>query len=95
MLKLLSGKAHKVITGVAITSQKKQTVFNSVTTVYFKMLTNDEIDYYIRTFKPYDKAGAYGIQEWIGMVGIERIEGSYYNIAGLPIQKLYAELLAY
>ncbi len=92
MLKLLSGKAHEVITGVAITSQKRQAVFNSVTTVYFKKLTDHEIDYYIRTFKPYDKAGAYGIQEWIGMVGIEKIEGSYYNVVGLPIQKLYSEL---
>jgi septum formation protein len=95
MLKLLSGKAHEVITGVAITSKEKQIVFNSVTKVFFKEMTDDEIDYYIQTFKPYDKAGAYGIQEWIGMVGIEKIEGSYYNVVGLPVQKLYSELLKY
>ncbi len=95
MLKLLSGKAHEVITGVAITSKEKQTVFNSVTKVFFKELTNDEIDYYINAFQPYDKAGAYGIQEWIGMVGIEKIEGSYYNVVGLPVQKLYSELMKY
>ena len=95
MLKLLSGKAHEVITGVAITSKEKQTVFNSITKVFFKELTNDEIDYYINAFQPYDKAGAYGIQEWIGMVGIEKIEGSYYNVVGLPVQKLYSELMKY
>ena len=95
MLKLLSGKEHEVITGVAITSKEKQIVFNSVTRVFFKELTNNEIDYYIRTFKPYDKAGAYGIQEWIGMIGIEKIDGSYYNVVGLPVQKLYSELMRY
>ncbi len=93
MLKFLSGKAHEVVTGVAITSAEKQIVFNTVTKVFFKKLTDDEIDYYIHTFKPYDKAGAYGIQEWIGMVGIEKIEGSYYNVVGLPVQKLYSELM--
>ncbi len=92
MLKLLSGKSHEVITGVAITSINKQKVFHSITKVFFKNLANDEIDYYIKTFKPYDKAGAYGIQEWIGMVGIEKIEGSYYNVVGLPVQKLFTEL---
>ncbi len=95
MLKLLSGRAHEVITGVAITSKNKQVVFSSVTKVFFKELTDDEIDYYIQAFKPYDKAGAYGIQEWIGMVGIKKIEGSYYNVVGLPVQKLYSELLKY
>ena len=95
MLKLLSGKAHEVITGVAITSKDKQVVFNSVTKVFFEELTDDEIDYYIQAFKPYDKAGAYGIQEWIGMVGIKKIEGSYYNVVGLPVQKLYSELIKY
>ena len=95
MLKLLSGKSHEVITGVAITSAEKQVVFNSVTKVFFKELTNDEIDYYIQSFKPFDKAGGYGIQEWIGMVGIEKIEGSYYNVVGLPVQKLYSELIRY
>jgi septum formation protein len=95
MLKLLSGKVHEVITGVAITTKDKQVVFNSITKVFFKELNDDEIDYYIQTFQPYDKAGAYGIQEWIGMIGIEKIEGSYYNVVGLPIQKLYSELLKY
>ena len=95
MLRSLSGKMHKVITGVAITSQEKQTVFDSITKVYFKELSNNEIDHYIKHFKPFDKAGAYGIQEWIGMVGIEKIEGSYYNVVGLPVQKLYSELMKY
>ena len=95
MLKLLSGRAHEVITGVAITSKDKQVVFNSVTKVFFEELTDDEIDYYIQAFKPYDKAGGYGIQEWIGMVGINKIEGSYYNVVGLPVQKLYSELIRY
>jgi septum formation protein len=95
MLKLLSGKVHEVITGVAITTKDKQVVFNSITKVFFKELNDDEIDYYIQTFQPYDKAGAYGIQEWIGMIGIEKIEGSYYNVVGLPVQKLYSELLKY
>ena len=93
MLKSLSGKAHEVITGVALTTLGKQEIFDSVTKVYFKKLSDDEIDYYITHFKPYDKAGAYGIQEWIGMIGITRIEGSYFNVVGLPVQKLYSELI--
>jgi len=92
MLNMLSGKAHEVITGVALTAKDKQTDFTVSTKVYFKSLTAEEIDFYIDNYKPYDKAGAYGIQEWIGMVGIERIEGSYFNVVGLPVQKLYSEL---
>ena len=95
MLKLLSARSHKVITGVAITSAKKQVSFDSVTTVYFKQLSDDEIDFYITNFKPFDKAGAYGIQEWIGMIGITRIVGSYFNVVGLPVQKLYSELIKF
>ena len=95
MLRALSGRPHKVITGTAITSAKKQVVFDAVTTVYFKKLSDEEIDFYITNFKPFDKAGAYGIQEWIGMIGITRIEGSYFNVVGLPVQKLYSELIKF
>jgi septum formation protein len=95
MLRSLSGRPHKVITGTAITSAKKQVVFDAVTTVYFKKLSDEEIDFYITNFKPFDKAGAYGIQEWIGMIGITRIEGSYFNVVGLPVQKLYSELIKF
>ncbi len=92
MLKLLSGKAHQVITGVALTAKDKQSIFSVSTNVFFKGLLNEEIEFYINEYAPFDKAGAYGIQEWIGMVGIERIEGSYFNVVGLPVQKLYEEL---
>ena len=94
MLQTLSGKRHEVITGVCVLMKEKKIVFHDTTLVYFKELTAAEIDYYIRQYKPYDKAGAYGIQEWIGMVGIERIEGSYFNVVGLPVQKLYMHLKA-
>lgn len=93
MLKKLSGKKHKVITGVTLLSKTKSKSFAVTTDVFFKNLTNEEINYYVDHFKPYDKAGAYGIQEWIGMIGIEKIEGSYFNVVGLPIQKLYTELM--
>lgn len=92
MLQMLSGRDHEVITGVALTTASKQKTFMVSTKVFFKPLTADEIDYYIEHYKPFDKAGAYGIQEWIGMVGIERIEGSYFNVVGLPVQRLYSEL---
>ena len=92
MLNILSGKAHEVITGVALTAKDKQRDFTVSTKVFFKPLTEEEIDFYIDRYKPFDKAGAYGIQEWIGMIGIERIEGSYFNVVGLPVQKLYSEL---
>lgn len=93
MLSELSGSEHEVISGVCLTSVDKQKAFYSVSNVQFKKLRNDEIDYYISTFKPFDKAGAYGIQEWIGCIGIKHIEGSFYNIMGLPVQKLYNEIL--
>lgn len=92
MLKRLSGRAHKVITGVVLTSLTKQVAFSVSTDVEFDNLTDEEIDYYIHTFQPTDKAGAYGIQEWIGYVGIKSIRGSYFNVVGLPIQRLYKEL---
>ena len=91
----LSGKKHVVITGVCLTSLNKQKAFFSTTEVFFKELTIEEIDYYITNYKPYDKAGAYGIQEWIGYIGIEKIIGSYFNVVGLPIQKLYSELIEF
>ncbi len=94
-LKLLSGKSHKVITGVAIFSTEKQLVFQEETIVYFKDLSDEEINYYIQNYKPFDKAGAYGIQEWIGAIGVEKITGSYFNVMGLPIQRLYKELINY
>lgn len=92
MLSLLSNKKHQVISGVTILSQQKTLSFSVATDVYFKTLSVEEIDYYITNYKPFDKAGGYGIQEWIGMVGIEKIEGSYFNVVGLPVQRLYQEL---
>ena len=95
MLQLLSGKKHVVVTGVCITSTDKQVTFSDHTDVYFKFLSENEIDYYLTHYQPYDKAGSYGVQEWIGYVAIEKIEGSYFNVMGLPIQRLYEELLKF
>ena len=92
MLRDLSGRDHRVITGVTLRCRDRIETFDSRTEVWFKPLTDEEIHYYVDTFQPYDKAGAYGIQEWIGYVGIERIEGSFYNVMGLPVQKLIARL---
>ena len=92
MLKNLSGNRHRVVTGICIRSREKQRTFASWTDVYFKVLTDAEISYYLENYKPYDKAGAYGIQEWIGYIGITRIDGSYFNVMGLPVQQLYEEL---
>ena len=92
ILKKLSGKKHKVITGICLKSMQKQKFFFSETDVYFKALTDEEIDYYLFNFKPYDKAGAYGIQEWIGYIGVSAIDGSFFNVMGLPVQKLYEEI---
>lgn len=89
MLRNLSGKKHQVITSISIKNKKIQKIVNDVTTVSFKELTDDEINYYINNFKPFDKAGAYGIQEWIGFIGIKNIVGSYFNVVGLPVYKLY------
>lgn len=92
MLNMLSGKVHYVYTGVCLSRNNIIKAFYEESKVYFKTLTDQEIAFYVDTFQPYDKAGAYGIQEWIGDIGIQRIEGSYDNIVGLPVQKLYSEL---
>lgn len=92
MLEKLSGRTHQVITGVCISTVNRQRIFHAVSDVRFARLTPAEIEYYLDNYKPYDKAGAYGVQEWIGFVGVEHINGSYFNIMGLPIQRLYNEL---
>ncbi len=94
MLKALSGNEHKVLTGVAITTKRGQVSFTVKTKVTMRVLTQETIDHYVETYNPTDKAGAYGIQEWIGLVAIDRIEGSFQNVMGLPTQRLYAELRA-
>lgn len=94
MLREISGKTHHVITGVCIRTAAKQSRFSVSTDVRFKNLSDGEIDFYVDHFKPYDKAGAYGIQEWIGLVGVESISGSFYNVMGLPVQRIYEELTA-
>lgn len=93
MLYTLSGKTHEVITAVLLKTSEKQLVFSAITKVRFKLLSEAEIKFYIETFKPYDKAGAYGIQEWIGFAAIEHIEGSYFNVVGLPMHALYQKLI--
>lgn len=92
MLHLLSGKTHHVVTGVCLTTQREQRHFSVVTEVSFRNLADNEIDYYIKKYQPFDKAGAYGIQEWIGYVGCAGLKGSYYNVMGLPVQRIYEEL---
>ena len=92
MLKILANSTHEVITGVCITTKERQEIFSVITKVTFAPLTDNEIDYYVEKYKPMDKAGSYGIQEWIGYVGVEKIDGSYYNVMGLPIQKIYQKL---
>jgi len=92
ILRQLSGSCHQVFTGVCIKSKTKEFAFTAQTDVYFKKLTYAEIDYYLNHYQPMDKAGAYGIQEWIGYIGVEKINGSFFNVMGLPIQKLYSEL---
>jgi septum formation protein len=95
MLRKLSGKTHQVVTGVCLTTTDKQTSFSTVTDVTFAELTEEEIQYYVSNYRPMDKAGAYGIQEWIGYIGVRAISGSYSNVVGLPIQRLYTELKKY
>lgn len=92
MLHQLSGRSHQVITGVCITTCYFQQAFSAVTEVTFDTLTNEEIDFYIKNYHPMDKAGSYGIQEWIGFIGVSGIQGSYFNVMGLPVQRLYQEL---
>lgn len=92
MLNALSGKAHRVISGVCLATLEKQVSFSVTSEVLFSELSNEEIEYYINRYSPFDKAGSYGIQEWIGYIGVEHLSGSYFNIMGLPIQRLYREL---
>ncbi len=95
MLELLSGNCHEVITAFTLRSKRKMKTFYAETKVYFKILSQAEIDYYIETCSPFDKAGAYGVQEWIGKIGIEKISGSYFNVMGLPVHQVYAELCTF
>ncbi|MGN0033682.1 MAG: Maf family nucleotide pyrophosphatase [Candidatus Limimorpha sp.] len=92
MLESLSGKAHEVVTGVTIRTSEKTRTFSVVSKVSFETLDNEEIEYYVERYRPYDKAGAYGVQEWIGYIGVNDVEGSYYNVMGLPTHRLYKEL---
>lgn len=92
MLRQLSGHTHQVFTGVTITTATRQHSFSVGTEVRFANLTDEEIVYYVDTYQPMDKAGAYGVQEWIGYIGVENIQGSYFNVMGLPVQRLYTEL---
>ena len=94
MLKMLSGATHKVVTGVTLRTTKQTISFSAESLVSFRTLDEDEIRYYVEKYRPLDKAGAYGIQEWIGYIGIEGIEGSFYNVMGLPVQRLYSALKA-
>ncbi|MDF1570165.1 MAG: Maf family nucleotide pyrophosphatase [Bacteroidales bacterium] len=94
-LRMISGKSHHVYTGVCLRSAAKRTVFVAATEVRFGSLSEEEINYYIQHYQPFDKAGAYGIQEWIGYIGVEEIRGSYFNVMGLPVHKLYRELEAF
>ncbi len=92
MLREISGCTHHVVTGVCLTTAKRQSSFSVSTAVTFKKLSAEEIDFYVEHYKPFDKAGAYGIQEWIGMTGVTAITGSYFNVMGLPVQRIYEEL---
>ncbi len=93
MLGKISGRTHQVVTGVCIVTCGRRKSFSVSTDVTFKVLTDEETDYYISEYRPFDKAGAYGIQEWIGYVGVTGLEGSYFNVMGLPVQRIYSELL--
>jgi septum formation protein len=93
MLKKMSGKEHDVYTSVSIKGKTFQKIFNDKTSVEFEEFTNEEINYYLTKFAPFDKAGSYGIQDWIGLIGVKKITGSYFNVMGLPVHKLYKELL--
>lgn len=95
MLETLSGKMHEVYTGVCLKSGNKQTTFYDVSKVYFKKLKSEEIEYYLTNYNPYDKAGGYGVQDWLGYIGIDKIEGSFYNVMGLPVKELYEELIKF
>lgn len=92
MLRALSGKTHDVITGVCVTATERQEIFAAISKVTFASFSDDEINYYIEKYRPMDKAGSYGVQEWIGYIGVEHIDGSFYNVMGLPVQRLYTLL---
>lgn len=92
MLRLLSGKKHSVVTGVTIRTKEKTKTFSATSKVSFDILDDEDIEYYVNSFKPFDKAGSYGIQEWIGYIAVNSVEGSYFNVMGLPTQKLYQML---
>ena len=92
MLRLLSGRKHSVVTGVTIHTKEKTKTFSATSKVSFEVLDEDEIEFYVNNFQPFDKAGSYGIQEWIGYIGVNSVEGSYFNVMGLPTQKLYQML---
>ncbi len=93
MLRSMSGKEHQVYTSVSIKSKKFQKIFHDETVVEFEVITDEEINYYLDTYQPYDKAGSYGIQDWIGLIAVKKMEGSYFNVMGLPVHKLYKELI--
>jgi len=93
MLAKLSGKKHTVITGVCIASTNRTISFSDQTNVYFDNISDEQIDYYIKNYKPFDKAGSYGVQDWLGYVAIKKLEGSYYNVMGLPVSRLYRTLI--
>ena len=95
ILKVLSGNVHQVITGVCLLSKQKKKIFSAVSKVHFQEISEEEIDYYLEKYQPYDKAGAYAIQEWIGLCKISKIEGTYSNIMGLPMEAVYRELLSF
>ncbi|MDR2556283.1 MAG: Maf family nucleotide pyrophosphatase [Bacteroidales bacterium] len=95
MLKELSGKTHEVITGVCLRTKEKEKTFSISSHVSFRVISDEEIEYYIDNYKPYDKAGAYGIQEWLGFIALERIEGSFFNVMGFPTQRLYVALMSF
>ena len=95
MLKMLSGNTHKVITGVCLATQTMSKSFSVETNVTFRELATDEIEYYVDNYAPFDKAGAYGIQEWIGFVAVTKIEGSYFNVVGFPVQRIYQEIIEF
>ena len=92
MLRRISGRSHQVVTGVCLVTKDKRREFSVSTDVTFRALSESEIDYYVSHYRPFDKAGAYGIQEWIGYVGVTGLNGSYFNVMGLPVQRIYAEL---
>jgi septum formation protein len=95
ILRKISGNTHEVITGVCLLSKEKEKSFSVSTKVTFEVITDEDIEFYIKNFRPFDKAGAYGIQDWIGIIGCSSIEGSYFNVVGLPVHQLYKELLEF